>query len=275
MRLFNFEDGANNITLDHLTITGALDGVFATDESGGLGSRNETISNNVIFGNIEAGIRLGINDNGWLITGNSIHDNQGSGGFIQDGIYINDAFAAITNNSIFNQIITGILIQSTPSGSVISGNNVFENSIGINVTGAHRHRQSPSTTTPASASTHINSGINRDPETHCLASDSLQAAAGIELENGEVRGNAVYGKCTTASGPAASRASPMTTGSYSNTNIGIFVDVARAASDVFNNLVYDNSNGGIFVQNTFQGNLNHQQHRLSAGERRDPHHQFR
>jgi len=46
--VFAFGPGANNITLDHLSITGAQYGVYVNY---GTGAANNTISNDAIFGN--------------------------------------------------------------------------------------------------------------------------------------------------------------------------------------------------------------------------------
>jgi parallel beta-helix repeat protein len=244
---FIFQDGTHNITIDHLTLTGALDAIFAPDESYGAGIKNITVSNNVIFGNIEAGVSIATNDTGWLITGNTIHDNNGSGGYVQDGIYASGTSATVTNNTVYNQVQYGIYVQG-PAGSIISGNTVYTNAYGIDATNAT-----------------INNNLAHDNTIDgiCVDSGSLAigntawrqtayGAAGFRVSSGELRGNAAYGNYNGIYIDGSYAGTTDDNRVYSNTNYGIYI-YGSGYDHIFNNLVYNNSNGGIYAYDTFAG----------------------
>ena len=247
-RVFSFvEDGTHNVTIDHLGLTGAGIGVFAPDTS--VGIKNITISNDTIFGNSDAGISAGANDSGWLVTGNTIHDNSITGiGGRQDGVYFNNTSAAITNNTVFNQIGTGIIVTGSVSGSVISGNTVFANTWGINATNA--------TVTGNLAHDNTNVGIWINNGAIAIGNtvwrQTAANAAGFELSGGEIRGNAIYGNFNGIWIRNSSNGVTDDNRIYSNTNVGILIDSA-GGERIVNNLVYNNSNGGIHDISTFAG----------------------
>ena len=114
----------NNVTFDHLAITGAYAGI-----NGGFNetSSNITVSNDLIYSNSAYGISTN-DQTGWLVTGNSIHDT-GSGGIgISFLNYISNTF---TSNTVFNNPATAFVQTTRGSVSAISGNTVFSNNIGI------------------------------------------------------------------------------------------------------------------------------------------------
>ena len=65
---------AANVTLDHLSITGAYQGINAADGSQSTGL---TVSNSVIFGNYNRGLSLGATNDRATITGSTFYGVPG------------------------------------------------------------------------------------------------------------------------------------------------------------------------------------------------------
>ena len=163
--VFDFE-GANNVTIENVSITGAYDGVYASPSND---SEFITISGSAIYGNADAGINLTSTDgisgyfniNGHAsitgndiydeptgidilgdydaITDNVIHDDTQYGIDLYDGnCCISSMGMEITGNTIRDIGNTGIAVSDTGDGSanyavVISGNTVSGTPTGISM----------------------------------------------------------------------------------------------------------------------------------------------
>src|SRR5207247_98580 len=141
--------GAQNVTLDHLSLTGGKYGIYAPD---GAQSTGLTVTNSNIYGNFLDGIFLGLSNDHALIQGNRLHDKvssrlSGGGGVISraadvtisgntftneagDGINVSGARTLVSGNDIsgqFNGVVTTFFGVVTDQ-IVVIGNTVHDNS---------------------------------------------------------------------------------------------------------------------------------------------------
>jgi parallel beta-helix repeat protein len=241
--LFTFGDGTHNVTIDHLSLTGGDTAVYGGDQTTGVS--NITVSNDIIYGNVDMGIYVGNADTGWIITGNLIHDNNGAGNYA--GVRVYSGSATISNNSIYNETNYGVYLQGlTASASVISGNNVYACGNGIyvyyntTITGNLVHDNT-------TVGIYAGSGVLAIGNT--VWRQTAASATGIELSGGEARGNIVYGNYNGIWMRGQDTVDDNRI--YSNTNYGLYTQGGNGK--IFNNLIYDNSNGGIYVLSTYAG----------------------
>src|SRR5439155_7492024 len=115
--------GATNVTLDHLSVTGGLDGIHASDNAHSTGL---TISNSDIYGNSSTGIvLLSTNDDAHILN-NRVHDQVR-----YTGMYVTSARAMISGNMVYNNPDKGIGVYG--ADTQVSGNEVYGNYNGIEV----------------------------------------------------------------------------------------------------------------------------------------------
>ncbi|HEV3343905.1 MAG TPA: right-handed parallel beta-helix repeat-containing protein, partial [Pirellulales bacterium] len=235
--------GANDVTLDHLSLTDAALGVQANDS----GSQRLTVSNCQIYGNAAGGINLfGYSVTGAVITGNRIHDNNPSfgGGF---GITaIAGGGQTITNNVIFNQ--TGNAISASPGGNVagytITGNTIYANGNGISAAGTGTYI--------ASNTAYDNLGYGISVGSGAVAANNSAygqtaggVAVGIQVAGGEARDNTVYDNYNGITGSGLYDGNRV----FDNSHAGI---MATGGSTVSGNIVYSNDHG-IEADSSFGG----------------------
>ena len=116
--------GATNVTINGLTITGGDDGIYAASYAGSTGL---TVENSTITGNNTSGdgIDLEVSNDGATLSGNSI-----SGQYY--GIYIASSQDTIPGNTVYNTGYVGIIVSG--SSENVTGNTVYYNgSMGIAV----------------------------------------------------------------------------------------------------------------------------------------------
>ncbi len=101
---FEFQSGAKDVVLDHLSITGAYYGVYAgsTADSDGL-----TISNSTIYGNSQAGVYQETSSDNWQLLNNTLY-----------------GIPAPADNQTYGVYLTG-------SNHTLSGNTIHDSSYGI------------------------------------------------------------------------------------------------------------------------------------------------
>jgi uncharacterized repeat protein (TIGR01451 family) len=254
--------GATNVTLDHLQLTGGQYGVYAAYSST-AGSTGLTISNCTIYNNQQDGIYLDTGNDQATLTGNTLYGaSTGSNGSQGYGIYVNGAAATITQNTVYNSASAGI--EATGSNATISGNTVYGSGTGIYASG--------SASTVSGNTAHDNSGID------IYASGSVTTSGntvyngpyGIQACGGQTSDNVVYGNSTGIYGSSSAAVSDnsvynnatgidlaysgLATGNtvYGN-NVGILVGYSAGA--VSNNVVYQNTADGILVQAYSPGDI--------------------
>lgn len=260
--------GADDVTLDYLSITGASTGVFA---SGTADSDRITISNSEIFGNANDGINIGASFNASsdnaLITGNRIHDNIGGSGIRVEG----PTGTTIRNNIVFNHAINGINVSVLTTGPVdtVENNEVFGNagtgisisSINVTIQGNRVHHNSRG----------IEGSVLITGNQVYMNRSAGGGAFGIRVTSGgQAIDNVVYDNDL---GIVVSQASATRNRVFRNRNIGISVSGTTGGGDkiegntvysnpigiqveffsglIANNLVYDSSQVGVWYRYGF------------------------
>ncbi|MCA9061773.1 MAG: right-handed parallel beta-helix repeat-containing protein, partial [Planctomycetaceae bacterium] len=136
--VFEFS-GADEVTLDHLTITGSSTGVFT---AAGILSHRIAVTNSHVHNNARYGISVGGGNEDHRIENNRI-DHNPAGGILAEAV----TGLWVLNNSVHDNHVagfggTGIAVFSNGlpgSGLVISGNDVFRNDLGISAISTTNH----------------------------------------------------------------------------------------------------------------------------------------
>ena len=265
-------DDADDVTLDHLHITGGQYGVFADS---GSDSDGLVVSNSTVFGNDRGGIEVRTGNDVALITGNSVFGIQGGVGTDdQDsGIKVQGTDAQVIDNVVFDSRTTGINV--TGVRGVISGNEVFGNTTGIS---------GSVSSVPLSDRIEIRDNVVHDNETTGISGSNVVLVSnnevfgqvfrtnsvGISLSGvAEAIGNEVHSNVT---GITSSSATVMDNRVYNNTMVGIVMSgaaqvlgnqiysnsvgiqgTAFAQGEISNNVVYANTNQGLLIQASNSG----------------------
>ncbi|MBL8338895.1 MAG: right-handed parallel beta-helix repeat-containing protein, partial [Rhodoferax sp.] len=124
--IFQFA-GADNVTLDHLSMTGAYHAVLLAS---GVDSDNITVSNSEIYRNASDGLNVQTGNEGFLLVGSNVRENASS------GITLNALRGAITGNALWGNGQWGISASASGATNrsdwmVVSGNRSFDNANGI------------------------------------------------------------------------------------------------------------------------------------------------
>src|SRR5207249_9483779 len=115
--------GAQNVTLDHLSLTGGQSGVFAPDNARSTGL---VVSNSDLYSNLIAGISLGATNDDARILNNRLHEQVIFYGL---GVYSRADRTEVSGNLVYNNPGSGIEVHGP--GTLISGNQVYGNGDGI------------------------------------------------------------------------------------------------------------------------------------------------
>ena len=266
-------NGAANLTLEDLSITGGNNGIDLLDNSNSTGV---TVSDCTIYGNNNYGVYIGAGDNFAQIVGNTIyglpHDasstnNQlygvvGSGGdpgfsgpvtVSGNTIYNCSDYGIEFYNfgvgpSILNNVVyacgTGIYVAGNTTGAAnvttISGNTVFNNATGITATSNVNITQN---VVYGQSGTGINApnGIN-EIVGNTVHDNSIGISA--YASGGPIENNIVYHNNT--DGIEAQRNTPVSGNTIYGNATGIALDY-YSLGPVTNNLIYENITQGVLV----------------------------
>lgn len=251
--------GATNVTLDHISITGASVGVETES-----GSTNLTVSASQIYGNSNSGIVLNASNDYAQLTGNTIYGVLGSFNTRQpNGIRIASNNNVIAGNIVHDSSNTGIAADDYPYNygeNTISGNTIYNNGTGISID----DRTGNSTPTTVSGNIVYNNGggisalYNTLVTGNTVYGQSSQYAIGINLYFATATGNLVYGNYDGITGyGSAVRGNRVLRNSHfgigaSNSAISgntVYSNLVGITGDsnstIFNNLVYANANQGL------------------------------
>ncbi len=226
----------NNVTFDHLAITGAYAGINAGFNET---SSNITVSNDLIYSTSGYGISTN-NQTGWVVTGNSIHDTGGNG--IN---FFNNNSNTFAGNTIFNNPGYGIFVQTTPgNASVISGNTIFSNNVGIYATANNAATTISNNTIFSNAQYGIDAESGVYVVGNTIFKQTNTNAAGMYILNYiEARSNTIYDNyygITDTQGNALIDRNKI----YSNTGAGI-IGINSGIPQIIENLIYANAGPGI------------------------------
>jgi parallel beta-helix repeat protein len=254
--------GADDVTLDHLNITGSQYGVTLDQYSD---SDRLVVTNSDIHDNTSLGIYVGNLNDGARIEDNHFFNNHAGGVYAEGmaGLIVRDNVLNNNNNPGFGG--TGITVNSATTGntSTVSGNDVYGNDLGISANGqvlievknnvVHGNYSGISGSNNVLISQNVaytNQGYHWSigygiSATNATVADNVvyNNDRGMDVSGGTVRGNRIYhnrdigiqgGGNTTVIGNQV----------YGN-NVGI---TTGSGDKILNNLVYDNANDGIWVK---------------------------
>ncbi|MGA2256316.1 MAG: right-handed parallel beta-helix repeat-containing protein, partial [Thermoguttaceae bacterium] len=215
-------DGAANVTIENLEITGGYDGIHA---SSGADATGMTISDNVITGNYQDGVYIDTGNDHVTISGNTVfgipddttYDAQAI------GIYLASNYGTISGNTVYDNGQTGIEVWNAHD-DLINGNKVYANPTGIDVDSS------------------VSTGAGRVTVSGNTVYDNI--AWGIIATGALVTGNTVYGQ-SAANGEGINASGSEVAGNTVFTNV-TGID-ASSSSSVHDNVLYNNSSAALLV----------------------------
>jgi parallel beta-helix repeat protein len=213
-------DGATGVTINGLTITGAYDGVYASNTAGSTGL---TVKSSTITGDLQYGVDLEAGNDSATLSDNTVVGSNSSS-LQPTGLYLASNHDTITGNTISLSYYNGIEVQSAQD-DLVSGNNVYQNSTGISV----------STSVNASGTDRVTvSGNTVDNNT-----------TGIYASNALVTGNTVYDQLAANAVGIQSSFSDVT-GNLVYTNV---TGIDAQGGSVYSNRLYNDSSAAIYAVN--------------------------
>lgn len=235
--------GATAVTLNHLSLTGGYNGVYAADNAG---AAQLTVSNSEIYGNSAAGISLGATNDDAVLIGNRIHNQTG---FFANGIVVSAARVTISGNTLYQSGTNGIYVRG--ADDTVTGNETYQQATGIsaNYDGDPAHR-----IVIRNNLVHDNASTGIDAQNSVLVIGNTvfgqlnSNARGISNDGGntEITGNMIHDNDMGMSVAALAHDNRV----YHNTRIGI---QTGASGIVRNNAVYSNAIG---IKDYFDGYYN-------------------
>ena len=267
--------GATDVTLENLEITGGYDGINASD---GAGSTGLTVSNSVLYDNDVEGAYIGTSNDNPTFVNDTIYGDPADlyvSASQPEGLSINANGATVAGNTIFDNSNTGLslsgnnvqIVDNTVYGNesgisaygasgVVSGNTVFDNAFNISAEGAVSVSDNTVYGTLASFAG-SGQGIYASDEV-TVAGNAVYGILGTGIDAGSstiVEGNQVYDN--TGDGILVGSADDTISGNhvYAN-NIGIDVEDLDYPTDlvVSNNVVEGNATYGIHAAvNAYNG----------------------
>ena len=233
--------GAVNATIEDLTLTGAVDGVFAPS---GANSTGLTVSGCTLFGNSDDGILLDTTNDYATLSGNIVYGGQGGPGAQQiNGLELYVNYSTISGNTIYDHSGTGIYLSNPAVGETISNNLVYGNVTGIYVVQNSSAALGDSDLiSDNTIRTNITTGINANGYVllsgNTVYGQSANNATGIYGNGGaEVADNIVYGNYN---GIVSYGLNIQNNRLYNNSNVAIY---AYGESPIESNDIYSNNIG--------------------------------
>jgi autotransporter-associated beta strand protein/parallel beta-helix repeat protein len=272
-------DGGQSVTLDHLTMSGAVTAVYA---GSGNNSSHLTLSNSILAGNSSTGVDLEQTNGFALIEGNTIYGTASQ--TQQYGIFLNNVNdSQLSNNTVYNNANTGIYVYNGARDQIglaaaNSGNDAYNNNYGIYVYDSSSAAADVDLVQNNIASNNYYRGIYGQSNVLIVGNTAYgqqnNSAAGIELYNVTAQKNTVYdnqiGIVTTyytngtilnntvyhnsVAGIEAYNASLVQGNTVYSNGAGIVGQRYYAfTGQIVNNLVYDNTGQGIFIHGANPG----------------------
>ncbi len=234
---------ADDVTLSHLTLTGASFGVHAT------GSARLTIADSQIYDNDNTGISIDSSNTATTLRANtvfrnSIGINQGSSGLIE-------------NNRVFSNGATGITASSSADSSgnpvlVVRNNTVSDNSGGINASSNYANGVAViNNRVFANVATGVSVAAGASATGNIVYDNQTGIASGFSFDSSETitnnrvfhnRGTGIYGTggdLISGNQIYANSVGIQAVSEWSN---------FHSAPQILNNLIYDSSSNGILLQ---------------------------
>ena len=234
--------GATDVTLENLEITGGSYGINASD---GAGSTGLTVSNSILDGNLNAGAYIGVGNDNPTFVNDTIYGDPANlyvSASQPEGLGIDANGAVVTGNTIFDSSESGLSVYG--SNVQVTGNTVYGNETGIFISGSGVVSGNKVFDNEYNIYASSYSGLLSVLDNAVYGSIGTNSSGGIYASNATVTGNAVYGILGTGI-EAADSTIVEENQVYDNTGDGI---LAESADDTISgNHVYAN-NIGIDVE---------------------------
>ena len=177
--------GAQNVTLDHLWITGGYDGVYAAS---GAGSTYLTLSNSTVYDNDEYGVDLEPSNDHPTLAGNTVDGTTSSPYYQSYGFYLDSVnYALISGNTVYNSENSGMYLYGVQD--VVNSNTVYQCGTGIEVadyvSGAANQSQATNNTVHDNTSEGISVSSNALAEGNTVYR-TAGSGYGIEVSSGAI-----------------------------------------------------------------------------------------
>jgi hypothetical protein len=240
--------GANNVTVENLSLTGAYDGVAISGTTAGV-----TLQDDSIYGNAGNGIYT---PNSGTITSlaianSAIFNNIGPGVTLQNGVLT----ATLSNNQVYNNTADGIDAISYGGTITISGGAVYDNTLG-GITANYA-------TTVQGVQVHGNARDGIDASNNggrpFVSGNTVysNAEAGIYSNGANLADNLVYNQVNTSYQAIELDGGGVASGNtVYGSSTGLY---AQAGGQLLDNLLYGNSGDGILLStsnsSTVTGNI--------------------
>ena len=261
--MFDIQRGSY-ITIEHLTVTGAFNGIEIGGASAGVQLLNDTVT-----GNADVGILVDVNSGGTAtavtglviendsINGNGLDGNGNYYGGNQDGVLVQQGNGGVQflNDQVFRNNEAGLYLQDGYSGagpSTIDGGAYYEQAGLYGGTGNGIVDDAGSLIEDTQVYANQGDGIysnnnagysTTDPGTVTGNSVFGNRDAGIEAHTAQVTDNLVYSQISTSRAAIELNASTGLGNTVYGSTSGIFVGGSSTAQD---NVVYDITGDGIF-----------------------------
>jgi hypothetical protein len=246
--------GAKDVTIDHLTVTGAYNGIQADPN---VGSDRLTISNDVVSGEAANGISIGAGNSDARILGNTVRNNPAIN---QAGIIVSGLRALVQGNLIFGNfdgINVGLNVDDMANAIIVQGNSVHDNSRdGIIagratvVTGNTVFNQT--NPNPPNTSAHVGVGIygvDGIIRGNVAYNNGYGIYAGGDTSAHPISGNRVYDNFQAGIG-AYDSATILGNSIYSN---AVGIATAGGTGVIEDNVIYANTSQGLLINGSTDG----------------------
>ncbi len=222
-------NGASNVTIENVSVTGGLYGMFGESSTGAPGL---TVINSTFYGNPQGGIYLAGSSPNSTFTGNNF-DNVSEGGQMV-GLFANADLALVNNNTATGGN-EGLWINGNSAN--INNNTVDQSSTGIGLDG---NQGVVSSNLVSNGGTGINLGGNSDQVINNVLADN---GTGISVtgSNMQVDGNSAFGGSTGISLSGSGEAS----NNVVNDDAGVGLDAIGSPLLISSNLAYRDGTGII------------------------------
>jgi hypothetical protein len=218
---------ADNITFDSITVTAAEIGINAANNAD---SDDLTVRNSRIFGNQTAGILLGSTNDRLIARNNEVYGLPGG---------------STLDNQFFGISLRDTIDNSGGNDHLVEGNDIFDNSIGVNMTGLRtiaRNNQIHGNATGIRAfspSATLLDGLQiRDNEIYANSTEGINAFGTHTISGNEVYGHTSINYAITANGGAQL---------FDNTIRNNINGLQATSGNVFNNRILANTGVGLNV----------------------------
>ncbi|TAK80239.1 MAG: tandem-95 repeat protein, partial [Aquabacterium sp.] len=248
--------GADDVTLDHLSITGALTGVLGDS---GQDSDRILVSNGNVWGNAGTGIWINTSNDNFTVRNSALHGNH------DQGIYLHAIGGVIEGNDIYGNGQWGAYVDGVTGTEIrVSGNKVHDNTSGgitayNNVLVRDNEVYSHLSSGRYGIAAYYYGAVVSDNYVHhndngiylysnaVVSSNEVYAntKVGVVINSATVTGNRIYSNSTGIQDDGYAQIDSNVI--YANSNVGLSINSNHNGSSVRNNTLYQPVGDAILI----------------------------